>query len=275
MITTFSCVFLSFVHVLILDGSLNRPGEAISSDYQEAISESHDVLEWHRDVGEEHPADEADVRGAPADGRAGEGGEGAREQGDDGQAGPRLAGVSYRSPHRGEAVCEGRKGLWDDAARANGVCASPPSAVTEVCGWRGAGGHCDTDEPDMGPEGFLSRARAFQAEELRYRRDSSHSEEEGEALGREAWAGALSDRQPEMDKARINLSLLEQAMVLQSEQRQVLHHAYKEMDRFLLEQMSNERMQHQRLQDMEVRSGYNGCKGTSPCTQREPNNAHT
>ncbi|KAM8838319.1 LOW QUALITY PROTEIN: suppression of tumorigenicity 18 protein [Synchiropus picturatus] len=44
-----------------------------------------------------------------------------------------------------------------------------------------------------------------------------------------------------MSGGRVNMSLLEQAMALQSEQRQVLHHAYREMDRFLLEQMSHER----------------------------------
>ncbi|XP_035286914.1 suppression of tumorigenicity 18 protein isoform X4 [Anguilla anguilla] len=241
------------------DGSLNKPGEGISTDYQETISKSHDSQGWHRGAGDEHPADETDVCGAPTDGH---GGEGAGEQGDDGQAGtgPGPAAASYRSPCRKEPGHEGGKGHWDDEAYANGVDASPPKTAKEARGRRASGGPCYGDEPDAGPEGFLSRARAFQAEELRYRRDSSDSEDEGEALGREAWAGGLNDRQPEMDKARMNLSLLEQAMVLQSEQRQVLHHAYKEMDRFLLEQMSNERRQHQRLQDMEARSGFNGCK---------------
>uniref|UniRef100_A0A673XAA1 ST18 C2H2C-type zinc finger transcription factor n=1 Tax=Salmo trutta TaxID=8032 RepID=A0A673XAA1_SALTR len=59
--------------------------------------------------------------------------------------------------------------------------------------------------------------------------------------------------------AEVNLSLLEQAMALQSEQRQVLHNAYREMDRFLLEQMTNER-RHQRLLDVDTRVGYHGCK---------------
>ena len=71
----------------------------------------------------------------------------------------------------------------------------------------------------------------------------------------------LQERALEMDRGRMNLSLLEQAMVLQSEQRQVLHHAYREMDRFLLEQMTNER-RHQRLLDVDARVGYHGGKGT-------------
>lgn len=252
---------------------MSNPGEAVSNDYEDALSKSHDSQEWHRDGSVGHPAGEA-----PTDGRGG--GEGAGEPGDDddSQPGAGLGGVSYRSPHRADP----REGRWDDGVHANGVGArSPPR---EARGWRPIGGPCgdggDEPDPDVSPGGFLCRARAYRAEELRYRRDSSPSEGEGDGPGRDGWAGGLSERPPDVDKPRINLSLLEQAMVLQSEQRQVLHHAYKEMDLFLLEQMSNERRQHQhhRLQDMEVRSGYNGCKGTSPralLIQREPSNTHT
>ncbi|KAG9355838.1 hypothetical protein JZ751_000680 [Albula glossodonta] len=242
------------------DGNSNKPGESILNDYQETISKNHDSQGWCGDVDDEHPADEADVSGIQSDEQ---GGERAEEQGDDSQAGTGLLGVTYCSPQHKEPVCDGRNGRWADLAHMatmNGVSESLSKATKkEPSARRVNGGQCDRDDPDAGPEGFLSRARAFQAEEPRYKRDSSDSEDEVENLVRDGWGGGLSEQQQEMDKARVNLSLLEQAMALQSEQRQVLHHAYKEMDRFLLEQMSNER-RHQRLQDMEARSIYNGCK---------------
>ncbi|KAI1901993.1 hypothetical protein AGOR_G00040140 [Albula goreensis] len=242
------------------DGNSNKPGESILNDYQETISKNHDSQGWCGDVDDEHPADEADVSGIQSDEQ---GGERAEEQGDDSQAGTGLLGVTYCSPQHKEPVCDGRNGRWADLAHMatmNGVSESLSKATKkEPTARRVNGGQCDRDDPDAGPEGFLSRARVFQVEESRYKRDSSDSEDEVENLVRDGWGGGLSEQQQEMDKARVNLSLLEQAMALQSEQRQVLHHAYKEMDRFLLEQMSNER-RHQRLQDMEARSVYNGCK---------------
>ncbi|KAM9789712.1 suppression of tumorigenicity 18 protein [Neosynchiropus ocellatus] len=70
-----------------------------------------------------------------------------------------------------------------------------------------------------------------------------------------------------MSRGRVNMSLLEQAMALQSEQRQVLHHAYREMDRFLLEQMSSERRTH-RMMEMDGRLSYHGGKD-SPRTDKK------
>uniref|UniRef100_A0A3P9AJJ1 Myelin transcription factor 1 domain-containing protein n=1 Tax=Esox lucius TaxID=8010 RepID=A0A3P9AJJ1_ESOLU len=107
-------------------------------------------------------------------------------------------------------------------------------------------------------------------------RDQQQEEEEDQKVERpprvEGWALGLQDMERplglemdregedrEKERGRVNLSLLEQAMTLQSEQRQVLHNAYREMDRFLLEQMTNDR-RHQRLLDMESRVVYHGCK---------------
>ncbi|KAG7274749.1 hypothetical protein CRUP_006486 [Coryphaenoides rupestris] len=75
------------------------------------------------------------------------------------------------------------------------------------------------------------------------------------------------DRAVELGRGRVNLSLLEQAMALQSEQRHALHHAYREMDRFLLEQMTNER-RHHRMIDMDIRLNYHGGKD-SPRTDKK------
>ncbi|OXB63569.1 hypothetical protein ASZ78_000916 [Callipepla squamata] len=47
----------------------------------------------------------------------------------------------------------------------------------------------------------------------------------------------------ELDKAKGNLSLLEEAIALQAEQGHVFHSTYKELDRFLLEHLAGERRQ--------------------------------
>lgn len=58
-----------------------------------------------------------------------------------------------------------------------------------------------------------------------------------------------------MERARFNLGLLEQAM-----HRQLLHGAYREMDRFLLERVNQERRQ------MDVRAVYHNNKGNAVAT---------
>ncbi|XP_037537687.1 suppression of tumorigenicity 18 protein [Nematolebias whitei] len=109
----------------------------------------------------------------------------------------------------------------------------------------------------------IGRGSVFQGEALRYRLLPTEEDSEGEAeverLPRiDGWAMGLHERGLDMSRGRVNLSLLE-AIALQTEQRQVLHHAYREMDRFLLEQMTNER-RHQRMMDMDNRLSYNGGK---------------
>uniref|UniRef100_A0A8C1WBD7 Myelin transcription factor 1 domain-containing protein n=1 Tax=Cyprinus carpio TaxID=7962 RepID=A0A8C1WBD7_CYPCA len=99
-------------------------------------------------------------------------------------------------------------------------------------------------------------------------REFSDSEEELQTPRMEerggVWGPGLVARRLELDRARLNLSLLEQAMVLQSEHRQVLHSAYKDMDHFLLEQMNHERRQ-QRMLEIDARAMYHN----SPRTEKK------
>lgn len=111
--------------------------------------------------------------------------------------------------------------------------------------------------------GPIGRGSIFEGEAIRYRLLPNEEDSEGEAerLPRlDSWAMGLHERGLHMSRGRVNLSLLEQAIALQTEQRQALHHAYREMDRFLLEQMTNER-RHQRMMDMDNRLSYSGGKG--------------
>uniref|UniRef100_A0A9J8A2I6 ST18 C2H2C-type zinc finger transcription factor n=1 Tax=Cyprinus carpio carpio TaxID=630221 RepID=A0A9J8A2I6_CYPCA len=105
-------------------------------------------------------------------------------------------------------------------------------------------------------------------EEYGSAREFSDSEEELQTPRMEerggVWGPDLVARRLELDRARLNLSLLEQAMVLQSEHRQVLHSAYKDMDRFLLEQMNQERRQ-QRMLEIDARTMYHN----SPRTEKK------
>ncbi|XP_026114370.1 suppression of tumorigenicity 18 protein-like isoform X1 [Carassius auratus] len=108
-------------------------------------------------------------------------------------------------------------------------------------------------------------------EEYGSAREFSDSEEELQTPRTEerggVWGPGLVARRLELDRARLNLSLLEQAMVLQSEHRQVLHSAYKDMDRFLLEQMNHERRQ-QRMLEIDARAMYHSSKD-SPRTEKK------
>ncbi|XP_058621077.1 suppression of tumorigenicity 18 protein isoform X1 [Onychostoma macrolepis] len=108
-------------------------------------------------------------------------------------------------------------------------------------------------------------------EEYGSAREFSDSEEELQTPRMEerggVWGPGLVARRLELDRARLNLSLLEQAMVLQSEHRQVLHSAYKDMDRFLLEQMNHERRQ-QRMLEIDARAMYHSSKD-SPRTEKK------
>lgn len=113
--------------------------------------------------------------------------------------------------------------------------------------------------------GSIGRVSNFPAEALRYRLLSAEEDSEGEAERPprlDSWALGLRERGLDMSRGSVNLSLLEQAIALQTEQRQVLHHAYREMDRFLMEQMTSERRTH-RMMDMDCRLNYNGGKGIS------------
>ncbi|XP_074544752.1 suppression of tumorigenicity 18 protein isoform X3 [Halichoeres trimaculatus] len=161
-----------------------------------------------------------------------------------------------------------REAEWEPlslSAKVNGSSCSPSRASEDRNGLVKEEPH-----PELG--GLMARANIFQAEALRYRPLATEEDSEGEAEAErpprlDGWALGLHERGLEMSRGRVNLSLLEQAIALQTEQRQVLHHAYREMDRFLLEQMTNER-RHHRMMDMDGRLNYHGGKD-SPRTDKK------
>uniref|UniRef100_A0A3B4E3C4 Myelin transcription factor 1 domain-containing protein n=1 Tax=Pygocentrus nattereri TaxID=42514 RepID=A0A3B4E3C4_PYGNA len=106
-------------------------------------------------------------------------------------------------------------------------------------------------------------------EDFTYSRELSDSEDEPQVPRLDerlaGWGLGLAARPLELDRARLNLSLLEQAMALKSEHRQVLHNAYRDMDHFFLEQVNHERRQ-QRLLEMDPRVAYHS---KSPRTDKK------
>ncbi|KAK6491027.1 suppression of tumorigenicity 18 protein isoform X1 [Huso huso] len=111
------------------------------------------------------------------------------------------------------------------------------------------------------------RIKSLQGETLSSRKDLSESEDKVDVLDEDdGWSAGVSEHTLNFGRAKGNL--LEQAIALQSEQRQVLHNAYKEMDRFLLEQMSGER-RHSRLIDIDGRHSYNNCKESPRSDKKE------
>lgn len=157
-----------------------------------------------------------------------------------------------------------REAEWEPlalSAKVNSSDCSPSRLSEDVTG---RNGHVK-EEPHLELGGPLGRANIFQAEALRYRLLPTEADSEGEAEADrpprlDAWALGFHERGLEMSRGRVNLSLLEQAIALQTEQRQVLHHAYREMDRFLMEQMTTER-RHHRMMEMDGRLTYHGGKG--------------
>ncbi|XP_062407972.1 suppression of tumorigenicity 18 protein [Sardina pilchardus] len=117
-----------------------------------------------------------------------------------------------------------------------------------------------TREPSEDSEDELQHHHQQQHQNHHQHQQHQHQHHQQQARLEPSWGPGLAVRPVSLDRARLNLSLLEQAMLLQSEQRQALQHAYKDMDRFLLEQMSGER-RHQRMLEMSAaRAAFNGCK---------------
>ncbi|MGH0137588.1 UNVERIFIED_CONTAM: hypothetical protein FKN15_066609 [Acipenser sinensis] len=111
------------------------------------------------------------------------------------------------------------------------------------------------------------RIKSLQGKTLSSRKDLSENEDKADVLDEDdGWSAGVSEHTINFGRAKGNL--LEQAIALQSEQRQVLHNAYKEMDRFLLEQMSGER-RHSRLVDIDGRHNYNNCKESPRSDKKE------
>uniref|UniRef100_H3AIQ3 ST18 C2H2C-type zinc finger transcription factor n=1 Tax=Latimeria chalumnae TaxID=7897 RepID=H3AIQ3_LATCH len=72
----------------------------------------------------------------------------------------------------------------------------------------------------------------------------------------------------EIDLSKGNLTLLEQAITLQAEQGRVFHSAYKQFDRFLLEQLAEER-RHCKVTDPAVGMSYNNHRDASRSEKKE------
>ncbi|XP_018613022.2 suppression of tumorigenicity 18 protein isoform X2 [Scleropages formosus] len=252
------------------DGNINTPDETLSkSTFQETISKSHYSQNRSGDVDNEAPPYENGASGTLEDE---EGGDEAAEPQDGGPASGGVSGDHHGASQPQETDSDGGAEDWDDSPHVpgvNGVHSGPVKAHREPRGGMADGGPFDGASEDLVEEGYLGAAAAvFCPEGPNYGRDSSDSEEELEELrNEEEWRAAVAERRAQLERGPIGLSLMEQAMALQSEQRQVLHNAYKEMDRFLLEQMSSER-RHQRLIEMDGRSAYNGCKD-SPRSEKK------
>lgn len=172
----------------------------------------------------------------------------------------RMSGTS--SPHT--PYKDMREAEWEPlslSVEMNGSGCSPSAASEDLSGRNGL----VKEEPQSELAGVMGRAGVFLAEALRYRQPPMEEDSEGEAERPprlDSWALGPHERGLEMSRGRVNFSLLEQAIALQTEQRQALHHAYREMDRFLMEQMTNER-RHQRMMDMDSRLNYHGGKGNN------------
>ncbi|XP_030608441.1 suppression of tumorigenicity 18 protein isoform X2 [Archocentrus centrarchus] len=165
-----------------------------------------------------------------------------------------------------------REAEWEPlalSAKVNSSDCSPSRLSEDVSG---RNGHVK-EEPHSELGGPLGRVNIFQAEALRYRLLPTEEDSEGEAEADrpprlDTWALGLHERGLEMSRGRVNLSLLEQAIALQTEQRQVLHHAYREMDRFLMEQMTSER-RHHRMMEMDSRLNYHGGKDSPRADKKD------
>ncbi|XP_032151951.1 suppression of tumorigenicity 18 protein isoform X2 [Sapajus apella] len=85
----------------------------------------------------------------------------------------------------------------------------------------------------------------------------SVGEEDSESLA------AMTEECKDLEKAKGNLSLLEQAIALQAERGCVFHNTYKELDRFLLEHLAGERRQ-TKVVDMGGRQIFNNKHSLRP-----------
>ncbi|XP_041624835.1 suppression of tumorigenicity 18 protein isoform X4 [Vulpes vulpes] len=86
---------------------------------------------------------------------------------------------------------------------------------------------------------------------------SGMEEENNECLA------AMTEESVDLEKAKGNLSLLEQAIALQAERGCVFHNTYKELDRFLLEHLAGERRQ-TKVIDMGGRQIFNNKHSPRP-----------
>lgn len=90
---------------------------------------------------------------------------------------------------------------------------------------------CDSDTNGRDPQNSHMEPLAVKVQ------PSFPEVEESESLA------TVTAESAEVEKAKGNLSLLEQAIALQAERGSVFHHTYKELDRFLLDHLARERRQ--------------------------------
>ncbi|XP_029309907.1 suppression of tumorigenicity 18 protein isoform X4 [Cottoperca gobio] len=250
------------------DGNLSAiNGVAYRNGCHDAAAKSSDSLGWSEVASDSSPQCEPDTSEPLMD----EDDEELLNIEREDQSQDRMSGTSSPQTPYGDM----RGAEWEPlslSAKVNGSICSPSRASEDLSG---RNGHVK-EEPHLELGGLMGRASVFQAEALRYRPLPTEEDSEGEAEVEverppqlDGWAlGLPHDRGLEMGRGgRVNFSLLEQAIALQTEQRQVLHHAYREMDRFLMEQMTNER-RHHRMMDMDSRLNYHGGKD-SPRTDKK------
>nr|XP_019955363.1 PREDICTED: suppression of tumorigenicity 18 protein isoform X3 [Paralichthys olivaceus] len=244
------------------DGNLNAMnGVANRNGFHDAAAKSN----WSEVTSDSSPQCEPDTSEPLMD----EDEEELRNNEEEDQSRGKMSGTSSPQSPLGDM----REAEWEPLSlsakvNVNGLGFSPSEASEDPSG---RNGHVK-EEPHSELGSAMGRASIFQAEALRYRPPPTEEESEGEMEVErpprlDGWALGLHERGLEMSRGRVNLSLLEQAMALQTEQRQALHHAYREMDRFLMEQMTNER-RHHRMMDMESRLSYHGGKD-SPRTDKK------
>ncbi|KAM8851379.1 suppression of tumorigenicity 18 protein isoform 2-T2 [Spinachia spinachia] len=233
-------------------------GVAYRNGYNDAAAKSSDSLGWSEVTSDGSPPGEPPTDAVDEELLSDEREDPSRDM--------LSAASSPRSPYR-----DAREAEWEPLhlpGNLSGPRCSPPAASEDLSSRSGLV-KVEARSESAGPPG---RAGVLQAEALRYRPLPAEEDSEGEEEAHrppqlDGWALGLHERGLGMGPGRVNFSLLEQAIALQTEQRQVLHHAYREMDRFLMEQMTNER-RHHRMMDMDGRLSYHGGKD-SPRTDKK------
>ncbi|XP_051784700.1 suppression of tumorigenicity 18 protein isoform X2 [Erpetoichthys calabaricus] len=216
--------------------SNNKPIEELAKCLQKTSSE--DLLEDRRSIHQTDTHDDAHAKD---------------------QVKEQLNNVNVESMVKSSSFVElnGSSSEWDTTSKVgkiNSINEHNTEQPQEPLGKKCDEGQHETDAGDSDTSQDLDIHDKEQEDAVNY------SDEEAEVIHEnKVWLNGFSGRECDFPSSKGNLSLLKEAIALQSEQRQVLHNAYKEMDRFLLDQMTGER-RHSRLIDLEARHVYNVCK---------------
>ncbi|XP_075440554.1 suppression of tumorigenicity 18 protein isoform X2 [Ascaphus truei] len=101
------------------------------------------------------------------------------------------------------------------------------------------------------------------AKQLTEQEDSRIENQIPESEDNDKCLSVITEESVDLDKTKGNLSLLEQAIVLQAEQGHMLHSSYKELDMFLLEHLARER-RHTKVIDIAGRQIYSNKNSPRP-----------